>query len=208
LIEYQKVSEEIVAASRAGDKETASELLAGKSRDVRTALTTSIGELLDRNVQAVNDDAEVAVSDVKFGSLMMVGAGGITLLLMVGALVALTGVMQRLADNHTCIAIVGGERGDEVGAIARTVQVFKDNALAKTAMDAEQRAALQVRERRTARIEQLITDFDAAATSIVKFVTGNSATLNSTAQQLNGIADAASERVSALPRRKWVKWSI
>jgi len=52
-------------------------------------------------------------------------------------LTALITVMERLAHNDIEVAIVGGERRDEVGAMAKTVQIFKDAALEKRRLEAE-----------------------------------------------------------------------
>ena len=43
---------------------------------------------------------------------------------------ALTGDMQRLAQGDLNVQIASAGRGDEIGAMSRAVQVFKDNALA------------------------------------------------------------------------------
>ena len=40
---------------------------------------------------------------------------------------ALTGVMQRLADGDTGVDIPGGDRKDELGLMAKTVEIFKEN---------------------------------------------------------------------------------
>lgn len=45
---------------------------------------------------------------------------------LTGSVRNLASVMERLAGNDLSIAVSGTERGDEVGAMARAVQVFKD----------------------------------------------------------------------------------
>ncbi|WP_156381799.1 methyl-accepting chemotaxis protein [Rhizobium sp. Leaf341] len=50
---------------------------------------------------------------------------------------AMTTAMTRLAGNDTSIEIPGRDRIDEIGAMAETVSVFKDNAIAKATMEAE-----------------------------------------------------------------------
>ncbi|WP_085375132.1 methyl-accepting chemotaxis protein [Magnetospirillum sp. ME-1] len=50
----------------------------------------------------------------------------------------LTGAMLRLADRDLAVEVDGGERRDEIGAMARAVAVFKDNAIAVARMEAEQ----------------------------------------------------------------------
>ncbi|TCS13325.1 methyl-accepting chemotaxis protein [Caulobacter sp. BK020] len=64
----------------------------------------------------------------------------------------LTGVartMDVLAQGSVDVEVVGAQRKDEVGAMARSVQVFKDNALAlRTAEAAQQRAAAETEAER------------------------------------------------------------
>ncbi len=50
----------------------------------------------------------------------------------------LTGSMLRLADRDLAVEVDGGGRRDEIGAMARAVSVFKDNAIAVARMEAEQ----------------------------------------------------------------------
>jgi methyl-accepting chemotaxis protein len=52
-------------------------------------------------------------------------------------IVAMTDVMSRLADQDFTVEVQGRERGDELGAMARAVQVFKDNGLALGRAEAE-----------------------------------------------------------------------
>ena len=52
-------------------------------------------------------------------------------------IVQLTGVMGRLAANDLETEVLGLQRRDEVGEMARAVQVFKDNGLALTQAEAE-----------------------------------------------------------------------
>jgi len=55
--------------------------------------------------------------------------------------------MERLAKGDLDAAIPALERGDEVGEMAQAVQVFKQSAIDKTRMEAEQRAADTARQR-------------------------------------------------------------
>src|SRR3546814_1598320 len=60
--------------------------------------------------------------------------------------------MRKLADGDLETAVDGAERSDEIGAMARTVQVFKDNMVARAEAEAdiaEQRRVAE--EQRTAR---------------------------------------------------------
>ncbi|PXA83144.1 methyl-accepting chemotaxis protein, partial [Caulobacter sp. D4A] len=64
-------------------------------------------------------------------------------------LISLSKTMEVLAQGSVEVNVVGAERRDEVGAMARSVQVFKDNALAlRTAEAAQQRAAAETETER------------------------------------------------------------
>lgn len=52
-------------------------------------------------------------------------------------LVRMSGVMQRLARNDIDVEVTGTTRHDEVGEMARAVQVFKENALEVLRLEAE-----------------------------------------------------------------------
>ncbi len=70
----------------------------------------------------------------------------------------LKSVMERLAGGDTAGEVFGTARGDEIGAMARTVQVFRDSMIAREKAEADvtrqreeseqQRAAREARERR------------------------------------------------------------
>ncbi|RIX97123.1 HAMP domain-containing protein, partial [Aureimonas flava] len=62
----------------------------------------------------------------------LIAAKGIT-----GPLSRLSGRMQRLASGELEAPIVGVERGDEIGAMARAMQVFKEAALDKRRIEIE-----------------------------------------------------------------------
>ena len=57
--------------------------------------------------------------------------------------------MTKLAQGDLDIQIEGADRADEVGGLARSLQVFKENAVTARRLEAEQRE--QQAQRRTAR---------------------------------------------------------
>ncbi len=89
----------------------------------------------------------------------------IVIALIVARLIAkpvlrLTGIMGALARGDTSIAIPDAARGDEIGAMARALEIFKAGALEKASLEAEVEAE---RARRTARqqaVETLLAGFD------------------------------------------------
>ncbi|TXI84891.1 MAG: methyl-accepting chemotaxis protein, partial [Cupriavidus sp.] len=61
-------------------------------------------------------------------ALAILGALWMTRVAITGPLDRLRGMMERLASGEHALAVDGQERGDEIGAMARAVQIFKDNA--------------------------------------------------------------------------------
>ncbi len=70
----------------------------------------------------------------------------------------LAGTMTTLANGNLDVAIAETERRDEVGGMARAVQVFKDNGLRTRALEASseaQRSAAEAERERSAEVDRL-----------------------------------------------------
>ena len=107
--------------------------------------------------------------------------------------------MRALADGELEGDIPGVGRGDEVGAMAATVQIFKDNAvrikgLEKAEAETKERAAA---ERRVA-MESLANDFERSVNGIVRSVSTAAAGMQTTAQSMTATASDASARAATV----------
>ena len=116
-----------------------------------------------------------------------------------GPLALLGTRMKDLADGKLEGDIPGVGRGDEVGAMAATVQIFKDNAvrirdIEKTEVAAKERAAA---ERRSA-MEDIASDFERSVNGIVRSVSSAAAGMQSTAQSMTATASDASSRAATV----------
>ena len=99
-----------------------------------------------------------------------------------------TETMSQLADGNTDVDIDGIERGDEIGDMSRTMQVFRDNAVERVRLQSETEQEQHLREERQARVEALITGFREKATEVLGSVAETATTLDGTAQDLSAIA--------------------
>jgi methyl-accepting chemotaxis protein len=107
--------------------------------------------------------------------------------------------MRALADGALDADIPGIERGDEVGAMAATVQIFKDNALRirgleKIEAETQQRAAAE----RRAAMENIADDFERSVKGIVSSVATAAAGMQTTAQSMTATASDASARAATV----------
>jgi methyl-accepting chemotaxis protein len=107
--------------------------------------------------------------------------------------------MQALADGKLDGEIPGLGRGDEVGAMAATVQIFKDNAVRIRGLE-EAEAATQVRAKADRRVamENIASDFERSVTGIVRSVSTAAAGMQSTAQSMTATASDASSRAATV----------
>jgi methyl-accepting chemotaxis protein len=107
--------------------------------------------------------------------------------------------MRALADGALEGEIPGIERGDEIGAMAATVQIFKDNALRirgleKIETETQGRAAAE----RRAAMESIASDFERSVTGIVRSVSTAAAGMQTTAQSMTATASDASARAATV----------
>ncbi len=128
--------------------------------------------------------------------------GGIAWLIgrsITGPLGQLGARMGTLAEGQLEQAIPGVTRRDEVGTMARTVQVFRDNAerirgLEQIEAAAQGRAAAE----RRATMESIADDFERSVNGIVHSVSSAAADMQTTAQSMTETASDASLRAATV----------
>ena len=119
----------------------------------------------------------------------------------------MTVAMNALAGGNLDVDVPGIGRHDEVGEMAKAVEVFKSNAVVRQGLEAEQKEAeTRAVTRRKADMIKLANDFEGAVGEIIETVSSASSqleasagTLNSTAvraQELATVVAAASEEAS------------
>ena len=107
--------------------------------------------------------------------------------------------MRTLADGELDGEIPGIGRGDEVGAMATTVQVFKDNAVRIRGLEAvEAEAQSRAAAERRAAMESLANDFERSVNGIVRSVSTAAAGMQTTAQSMTATASDASARAATV----------
>ncbi len=72
-------------------------------------------------------------------------------------IVAIAGVMRKLANRDNNVTIPGLDRGDEIGAMAATVEVFRENALQRDRLEA---AAAEFQQDLDRKLKEMQTAFE------------------------------------------------
>ncbi len=104
----------------------------------------------------------------------------------------LAGVMKRLADGDTSARIPATDSHDEIGAMARTVIVFRDTMIEREQLAAVQTETNAARERRSETIGVMIGQFRASIEQALARLRGAAERLESASSGLNESADAVS----------------
>lgn len=112
----------------------------------------------------------------------------------------LTERMGQLAHNDLTVEIVGAARRDEIGAMARAVQVFKDNALDRARLEEAQVAERQAKERRQKAVDALIRGFSESMAGSLGAVSEQSQQMLSTAGKVSQAAANARREVGETNR--------
>ncbi|MBB6253106.1 methyl-accepting chemotaxis protein [Nitrospirillum iridis] len=112
---------------------------------------------------------------------------------------ALRLVMDRLAGNELSAEVPGQARRDEIGAMARSVQVFKSNALEVERLRAAQREqeARAVEEQRAA-LHRMADAFEAKVMDVVRAVSKTSGELQQTARGMSSTASEATAQATTV----------
>jgi methyl-accepting chemotaxis protein len=97
--------------------------------------------------------------------------------------------LKQLSEGDTDSAITGTERKDEIGEIAATMQVFRDNLIRNREMQAREMEEQIARSRRAQAIETLTDSFDSAATLVLRTVASAANELQATAASMTSTAE-------------------
>lgn len=186
----------------------------------------------DNLAKMLNEEAvATANGNVAIGGILMALAlaiGGIALWVVMSRVVkpvnALSDTMMVLADGNLEIDIPNTDRDDEVGDMAKTVQIFKENAIERQRLEADQRereehererqeaeaeAKREEEEERRIRDEQqaeearlerrqamleLADKFEASVMAVVEGVSNSAAEMESAAQGMSETAADTSQK--------------
>jgi methyl-accepting chemotaxis protein len=138
-------------------------------------------------------------------SFVLTCLGGVALALVVIGIViiarsiarplsAITATIEQVADGAENVVVPHSERADEIGALARAIQIFQD------AMGRNRNLASQVsqdsaaREQRARHIEQSVEAFGEAIGAIMRGLSDNASVMRETAQTITRVTADANSR--------------
>jgi methyl-accepting chemotaxis protein len=186
--------------------------------DVVNNTLNKIGPVVSQKLQVLSDDAlksqdelgPRAAAAMDKGVLTALSIAGLAILLgiVIGIVVArgitrpiaaMTGAMGTLASGDKTVAIPAQDRRDEIGEVARAVEVFKKNMIEADRLRDEQEL-LKKRtetERRQAMLD-LADRFENSVGTVVSGVSAAATELQSTAQSMSATAEETTRQSTAV----------
>jgi methyl-accepting chemotaxis protein len=105
--------------------------------------------------------------------------------------------MERLAAGDLAGEVAGAERRDEVGALVRSLRVFKRREIERRDLESAQRDGLAQKEVRQQHVTGLIADFDRSVQVALGALNAAAVEMGETAQELAATAEQTSGQASA-----------
>jgi len=154
-----------------------------------TADIAAISQAQSKAANAASNAAELQIAT----TILLAILGGIGLAFVLNLAITrpirtITDVMGRLANGDNEVDIPGRDRGDEIGDMSRTVQVFRDNAIERSHLQEQNAQEEAARQQRQERIDAMIQSFRTKAEEALGSVESTAGSLDATAQALTEIA--------------------
>ncbi len=130
--------------------------------------------------------------------ILMVGIGIVVLRSLTGPIRLITDVTTRLSEGDKDVDIPAVDNKDEVGEMARSLLVFKENLIENERNDAERRAQRKEREARSRRLEELAQQFDGEVREVLSSLQNSTGTMGDTASSMSTIADETKAQSAAV----------
>ncbi len=183
-----------------------------KFRQIMADFRAEEAKLIDVR-KADNAERVSTTNTIIIATIAIALAVGIGLAILIGNGISgpinrMTAAMAKLAGGDLEVEIIGLDRGDEIGEVAKATQVFKENAqkmeeLQKQQAESEKRAA----EQQKAAMNKMADEFEASVKKVVENVSSAAQQMQTSAGNLSAIAEetnrqsisvaAATEQASA-----------
>lgn len=113
-----------------------------------------------------------------------------------GPVTSMTTAMTRLAGGDMSVSIPFQDSKDEIGDMARAVDIFKQNLIRADQLAAADKAEQVAKEQRARRIESLVNDFETKISRLAGVLSASAAEMESTAQTMSSTATQTDQQTS------------
>jgi methyl-accepting chemotaxis protein len=208
--QYFELEKKMFTMSRHNDDGEAKTLYRGEMKQVYDRAGATLDEILSIQDSDATESYELSAA-LRRSSL--IAAAAVILLTMAaifgsmiyvrrqvaGSINSMSSAMGKLASGDLSVEIPGAARQDEIGAMARCVEVFRTNGLEVERMRADQQAQEKRNaEQRKAEMIRLADSFEDAVGQIIETVSSASTELVASAGTLTSTAKRAQELTTAV----------
>jgi methyl-accepting chemotaxis protein len=177
------------------------------NREVRTALNKDL-ETLSKLYTERGKRIALQTESNRQLAFLLTCLGGLQLVLVgVGVLIifrsvarplsTITATIKQVAEGDDSVEVPHTDRGDEIGALARAIQIFKEAMDRNRNLNSQVLQDSKAREERARHIETSVEAFRGAIGSVLNAVNENASAMRSTAESISGVAADASGRATA-----------
>ena len=177
------------------------------NRDVRSALNKDLAALSrvyaerGKRIAAqgeVNRELAFLLTCIGGLALVVVGIGVLIISRSVARPLSLiTATIKRVAEGADNVEVPHTDRADEIGALARAIQIFKEAMDGNRNLSSQAVLDSKAREQRARHIEASVEAFRGAISGVLRAVTDNAASMRDTAQSITRVTSDANGRAVA-----------
>jgi methyl-accepting chemotaxis protein len=192
-----------LAAGAMGDRTI--EENAGLQRELDQAVAALVSEAeaaMNRGAAKLIDDLDrnrTLLLIVAVASLLAAAGIGVFYVQrrLVRRLTSIGDAMRRLSSGETDLAVPAAGDRDEIGEMARSLEVFRAGEIERRNFAERERAEQAAHQDRAAAVERMIAEFRATVTAVIATVTENISRMEGTARTLATIAGEADQQAVA-----------
>jgi methyl-accepting chemotaxis protein len=166
--------------------------------DVSATLTARFGATKDRSDSTVTSAAWLQMIAAGIAVLLGIAAALICGRSIVKPIAGMTQAMHHLAAGETATEIPSLDASDEIGEMAKAVEVFKANMIRNSELAAEQGREQSRKEHRQRTVDGFIGEFDQSIGDMLKMLASSATEMESAAQSMAGTAGRTNEQASAM----------
>jgi methyl-accepting chemotaxis protein len=177
------------------------------NRAVRSALNKDLEALSKVYTERGNKIAQEAATNREL-SFVLTCLGGLELLLVIIGVVIIarsiarplsliTSTIKRVAEGAEGVEVPHADRTDEIGALARAIQIFQQAMDHNRTLNAQVSAESKAREARSRHIEASVEEFRQTIGTALRAVTDNASAIRCTAQTISRVTSDANGRAEA-----------
>jgi methyl-accepting chemotaxis protein len=167
--------------------------------NAQNSLNHDFEQIRDSNQDAI--DSTISLQEIVGGLALVVGVlmAFVIARVIIGPVAAMTEAMERLATGDIRIEVPSRDSSDEIGAMARAVEVFKQNAVDRQRLEDEkvQNEKRSIQERYTA-LARLADTFSGSVGGIIDTVTATATELEAAASTLTRTAETTHDLAGAV----------